>query len=123
MPTVLLADDSALLRRAIRTLSNDHPEIQLIGEAESFRETIKLVNELRPDIVLLDMFMSDSHETRIDDIKQACLECRIIVMSLDTSKEATAFTAKLGAEVLIDKSQLFEKLIPTILETKGRSAN
>jgi len=46
MPTVLLADSCTLLRDTIRNLFNDHPEIQLIGEAKSFEETAQLAKKL-----------------------------------------------------------------------------
>jgi DNA-binding NarL/FixJ family response regulator len=43
---VLVADDSEIVRRGIRDLLRSHPEIELVGEAADFRETIKMMNEL-----------------------------------------------------------------------------
>jgi len=58
--TVLLADDSDLLRRAIRRLLSSHPVINLVGEATVFTQTIRMIQELQPQIVILDLHMSDS---------------------------------------------------------------
>src|SRR5260370_35839828 len=57
--TVLLADDSDLVRGAIRRLLADHPEISLLGEATDFARTIRMVQELQPQVVILDLHMSD----------------------------------------------------------------
>jgi DNA-binding NarL/FixJ family response regulator len=52
--TVLLADDSDLVRRAIRRLLKDHPKINVIGEAADFTQTMRMIQELQPQIVILD---------------------------------------------------------------------
>src|SRR6266849_350454 len=57
--TVLLADDSDLVRRAIRKLLADHSEISVVGEATDFAQTIRMVQQLQPQVVILDLHMSD----------------------------------------------------------------
>jgi len=56
---VLIADDSDVMRAAIaRTLTAD-PDLEVVGEAASFAETLKQASTLNPDIVLLDLHMPD----------------------------------------------------------------
>lgn len=55
--TVLLADDHAVVRRGVRTYLETHPDIHIIGEAESGAEAVRLTAELVPDVVLLDLVM------------------------------------------------------------------
>jgi DNA-binding NarL/FixJ family response regulator len=43
---VLVADDSDIVRRAIRQLFQEHPEMDLVGEATSFEETLQMTNDL-----------------------------------------------------------------------------
>ena len=54
---VLIADDHSVIRTGLRALLGSDPELQVIGEAEDGPETVRLVEELGPDVVLLDIGM------------------------------------------------------------------
>ncbi|MDD5371117.1 MAG: response regulator transcription factor [Anaerolineaceae bacterium] len=54
---VLVADDHLVMRRAVRKLLSQRADIQVVGESENGWEALKLVEELNPDILLLDMDM------------------------------------------------------------------
>jgi DNA-binding NarL/FixJ family response regulator len=116
MTTVLLADDSYLIRREIKRVLENYPAVQLIGETDAYAETLRLARALLPDVVLLDMYMPGLKETSVEEIKNACLKCRILLMSIHTDEEVTEFAAQLGAESFIDKAKLFDELIPAITQ-------
>jgi len=54
---ILLVDDSSVVRQQLRRLLERHPEWEVCGEAIDGREAIDKVNELKPDLVLLDFAM------------------------------------------------------------------
>lgn len=54
---VLLADDHALLRSGLTSLLGEEMGIEVVGEAENGREAVQKVQELNPDIVLMDISM------------------------------------------------------------------
>ncbi|MBI5030916.1 MAG: response regulator transcription factor [Chloroflexi bacterium] len=54
---VVIADDHTLFRRGLASLLNETQEFTVIGEASSGPEVVRLVNELHPDIVLMDVHM------------------------------------------------------------------
>src|ERR1700732_3940905 len=54
---VLLVDDSALIRRAVRSLLDDHPKFEVVGEAEHGRDAVEKAPRLRPDLIILDLSM------------------------------------------------------------------
>ena len=55
--TVLVVDDHAVVRQGVRTLLDMHPDLQVVGEAESAEAALPLVEELVPDVVLLDLVL------------------------------------------------------------------
>ncbi len=54
---VLVADDHTLMRQGIRALLEDESDITVVGEAENGRVALQLVEELHPDVVLMDIAM------------------------------------------------------------------
>jgi len=55
--TVLIVDDHTVVRQGIRTLLDMHPDLQVVGEAESGEAALRLVEDLVPDVVLMDLLL------------------------------------------------------------------
>lgn len=56
---VVLVDDHTLMREGLRSLLSDDPDVVVVGEAANGRDAIGLVRELAPDVVVMDISMSD----------------------------------------------------------------
>ena len=54
---ILIADDHAMLREGMRNLLEQEKDFDLVGEAVDGEEAVRLANELKPDIVLMDIVM------------------------------------------------------------------
>jgi chemotaxis response regulator CheB len=114
---VLLADDSEIVRRAIRALLLGQPEIELVGEAADFPQTIQMMNELNPEIIVMDLHMPD--ETQVTPLKvKSHLNhgSKLLAISLWNDEDAKALAELFGAVTLLDKMELSDKLIPTIMQ-------
>ncbi len=55
--TVMLVDDHGLVRKGFRRMLEDDPEIRVVGEATNGQEAIKLAQEVRPRVIVMDMAM------------------------------------------------------------------
>jgi DNA-binding NarL/FixJ family response regulator len=113
---LLLVDDSDVMRAAIRQLLTKELGIEVIGTATSFAEALALTDALKPDVLLMDLHMSDERAYPPELMKsQIRLHTKCIVaMSLWNDDEAKALAESFGAHVLLDKMKLYSKLIPAI---------
>ena len=80
---ILLVDDHEVVRLGVRALIDDEPGMEVVGEAGTVQEAVSLVNELLPDVVVLDMRLPDGHGVdACRQIKTDFPETRIIVLTL-----------------------------------------
>jgi len=112
---VLIADDHALFRQGVRRLLDGAPELQVVGEAASGHEAQRLVEELAPDIVLLDVSMpgpSGIEVARV--IKTTSPRSRVIILTVFTNEEFLFEAIKAGAMGYLLKDSSPEELLRAI---------
>jgi DNA-binding NarL/FixJ family response regulator len=90
---------------AIRQLLIKDLGIEVIGTATSFGEGLALTAALKPDVLLMDLYMRDEREYPPELVKsQILLHTKYIVaISLSNDSEAKALAGRFGAHVLLDK--------------------
>jgi two-component system response regulator DevR len=113
MVKVLLADDSEVMRKAIKSFLEERPEILLVGEAETFAEAVQKIELLHPDVVVLDLHLPKSDAPI--NLKFALNGSNALAITFGVDDEARALADSLGVEVLLDKVNLTDELIPSIL--------
>jgi chemotaxis response regulator CheB len=115
---VLLADDSGVMLRAVSRLLNAHPQVSLVGAAENFEEVVRLADELHPQIIILDLRMAQ--KAHGDALRLKAQQHGLLMLAITASdiltEESVDLAASIGADRLLDKMDLDERLIPTILE-------
>jgi NarL family two-component system response regulator LiaR len=96
--TVLIVDDHAVVRQGVRTLLSMHSDLQVVGEAESAEEALPLVEELVPDVVLLDLLLpgrSGIEATR--QIKRLSPRSQVVVLTSSAEDEHLFPALRAGA--------------------------
>ncbi len=56
---ILLADDHAVVRQGFKMILDAQPDMEIIGEAGNGREAVELIEELKPDVVVMDVAMPE----------------------------------------------------------------
>ena len=112
--TVLLADDNEMMRKAIANLLKGDPDIQLVAEAASFTQTMQLVGQLHPQIVVMDLHMRDEKDLTPSQVKSCLVGSRLLAISIWNNEPAKALADSFGAVTLLDKPKLADELIPAI---------
>jgi DNA-binding NarL/FixJ family response regulator len=114
---VLLADDSEIVRRAIRQVLSTRSEIEIVGEAADFAQTVLMANSLEPQVVVLDLHMPDETKITSQHLKSHLNQgAQLLAISFSNDEESKKLAENLGAAVLLDKMALGDTLIPTILQ-------
>ena len=119
--TVLLTDDKEVIRTSIRRLISSDPEVHIVGEATSFRQTIQYAAELKPHIVLMDIHLPDDSAVSPHEMRSFLnsLGTRMIAISFWNDDATMERAQSFGAVTFLDKLTLGTELIPTIKATCG----
>lgn len=112
---VLVVDDHTMVRRALKILLEQFPEIRVVGEASNGLQAIEYVSRLKPDVVLMDLVMPvmDGIEA-IQRIIAIHPEQRIVVLTASTDPEYFIQAIKSGVQGYFVKDLDSEKLAHAI---------
>lgn len=103
LPTVLVVDDSALIRKVLIKMLNENG-YQVVGEATNGEEGVELYKDLEPDIVTLDITMPVMDGvTALKQIKEYDPEAMVAMISAAGQKDKLMDALKEGAELFFTK--------------------
>jgi len=108
---ILLVDDHKILRDGIRSLLKGYDDMEIVGEAADGRTAIRLVKELSPDVVIMDISMPDLNG--IDATRKIIADnpnVHIIALSMHYDKQFISETFKAGASGYLIKDSAFDEL-------------
>ena len=112
---VFLADETDLMRRALRLFLRHRKDIKIVGEASSLPETIEKTTELHPDVVVLDLSMPDKNHVPPAEVRALLNHTKIIAIAFGIDALAAELAENLGAAKLLDEMELARELVPAIL--------
>ena len=112
---ILLADDHAILRAGLVRLLGEEKDIEVVGEAENGREAVQKVQELHPDIVLMDIgmpVMNGMEATK--QIKKRDQDVKILVLTMHDNEEYLFQVLQAGAAGYVLKKAADSDLVNAI---------
>ncbi|MGE5843122.1 MAG: response regulator transcription factor [Deltaproteobacteria bacterium] len=115
--SIVIAEDRTMLRDCISLLVSSQPHWKVVGEAGDGLETIRLVQKLSPDLVLMDLSMPKmTGLDAIKDIKKNAPQTKIIVVTMHDTEEYILAALQAGADGYVLKSDPSIKLLMAIRE-------
>lgn len=119
MTTVAISDDQPGVRRGIRALLETEPDLTIVGEAGSGRETIRLVNELRPEVLVLDLALGDISGFEVSTrIRESSPATKVVIFSVHWNGNYVLRARKVGARGYVRKKTP-QELVSAIREVSA----
>jgi two-component system, NarL family, nitrate/nitrite response regulator NarL len=112
---ILVADDHAIFREGLRKLVGGSGDVQIVGEASNGNECIKMIVELKPDILLLDLLMPEKDGLGVlGEINFESVSTRVIVLTAAEDDRDVIRAMRLGARGVVLKQSASDLLLKSI---------
>ena len=109
---ILIAEDHTLFRQGLKALLSLEPEFTVVGEAADGLQAIQSANELKPDLILLDISMPRVDGlAAIREIKSVCPEAKILILTVHKTEEHVLESLKSGASGYVLKDASHDELL------------
>jgi DNA-binding NarL/FixJ family response regulator len=120
MPRVLIVDDHAFIRRGVQTILHPYPEWEFCGEAENGKDAIRLADQLKPEVIIMDVSMpglNGIEATRV--IRKTQPGVKIVLLTLHESAELLRSGFRAGATGYLLKTDAEQELVKALTVVIG----
>jgi DNA-binding NarL/FixJ family response regulator len=117
---VLIADDNELFAKTLEAMLAGEQRVEVVGVAREGKEAVELAEQLRPDLVLMDIAMPvlDGFEaTRI--LRQRSNGARVLVLTASAEHGDADRALREGAYGYLTKDRIASELVPAVLHVAG----
>ena len=117
---IIIADDHKIMRDGLRNMLEKEPGMEVIADAKNGREAVRLAEQLRPDILIMDISMDDLNgmdATR--SIVDKGLGTKIVALSMHADKRFVAGMFEAGAMAYLLKDCAYDELLQAIRQVTG----
>ncbi|WP_432861189.1 response regulator [Microbispora rosea] len=112
---ILLADDQPLVRSGLRVLIADHPDLDVVGEAATGSEAVRLVGELGPDVVVMDIRMPGMDGIEATRrITAGAATTRVLVLTTFDEDDHVYGALRAGASGFVVKDMALDDILAAI---------
>ena len=112
---ILLADDHEIFREGIHALLDKERDIEVVGGADNGKETVRLTQKLRPDVVVMDITMPDLNGIEAThQIKKKIPDTKVLCLSMHSDRKFVLEMFRAGASAYLLKNCAFKELTRAI---------
>ena len=117
---ILVADDSEVIRRQVRTILEPDPDIEICAEAANGLQAVQEVQRCRPDLAVLDFLMPEMNGLEATrEIKKIMPTLPVVIFTVENTPQLEWESKQAGADALLPKaegSRQLSELIHTLLQ-------
>lgn len=112
---IALVDDHSLVRDGVRALLSARPQFEVVGEAENAAQGLKLCEEVKPDILLVDIGLQDMNGLELTQlVRSRCPAIKILILSMYDNQEYVATSIRAGASGYVLKNAPSREIVAAI---------
>ncbi len=112
---IVIADDHTILREVLKSLLSMHDNLEVVGEARDGLEAIRRTEDLKPDLVLMDLSMPRMDGLNsIQEIRKRCAGTKILVLTVHKSEEHILTSLRSGVHGYVPKDASHKELMVAI---------
>jgi DNA-binding NarL/FixJ family response regulator len=109
---ILIVDDHGIVREGLKSLLQNQSDMEVVGEGADGQIAVELVEQLSPDIVIMDMSMPNLNGIEATHlILQHNPNIRVIILSMHSDRHIVKETLEAGASAYVLKSNLFDEML------------
>jgi two-component system response regulator NreC len=115
MIRLVLADDHHVVRQGLRSLLEAEPDLQVIGEAADGLETVRLVEELKPDVLVVDVMMGGISGLEVTrQVNKQSPEIGVVILSMYNNEAYVLEALRVGAKAYVLKESTASELVKAV---------
>jgi DNA-binding NarL/FixJ family response regulator len=115
MINVIIADDHNLVREGIRALLEKAEDITVVGDAENGEEALALVQQHRPDVLVMDIAMPGMNGIQVlEQLRERGLGTHVVILSMYADEVFVRQALQNGAKGYLLKGSFKEELLLTV---------
>jgi DNA-binding NarL/FixJ family response regulator len=115
--TILIVDDHPLVREGLKTILKPATGYEVVGQAGKARDAIRMVKNLKPDLVLLDLGLPDKSGLELSrEIRTISPSTCILIVSMHSKVDYIVKAFQAGATGYMTKESATERLLPGIAQ-------
>jgi len=117
MTSIVLADDHHVVRKGMRAVLEAEPGFNLVGEASDGLETVQLVEQLRPDVLVLDLMMPGLNGIEVTrQVGKRSPQTRVLILSMHADDDYVLEALRNGATGYVLKDTGVAELVKAVHE-------
>jgi len=118
--SIVIVDDHAIMREGLSQVLAQQPDLTVAGTSGDSRQSLKLIGELRPDVVILDISMPGLNGIEVArQVRERWPACAVVMLSMHASSEYVFQAMEAGARGYLQKESSARDIVDAVRAVKA----